>query len=283
MAIDGLILLDNTGLVGFHRVLSFVLTNQLSRPVIQSGFRSTSSAYPLIHIDAYNSALSKVSRPDDVDPVIYVSSYNIAESPSACCHVQCADMRFLCPISGNGMFFSSLLLGKLNRNKTSQWILCTDLHFCRLLSTSYTNTLATFLQRPYKITLMSYIRYENQKLHLLRHHKNPYSQLLEETLDSGGHPLTTSPNSLRDIVLPPSLLNKLLNVAGANINSAINSGSGLGAAGGAFSSPIPWRKAGLKYSSNEIYFDLVEELQAIVNKFALSYVLSTCADPEILL
>jgi len=95
-------------------------------------------------------------------------------------------------------------------------------------------------------------------------------QLLEETLDSGGHPLTTSPNALRDIVLPPSLLNKLLSVAGANINSTINSGSGLGAAGGAFSSPIPWRKTGLKYTSNEIYFDLVEELQAIVNKHGVS-------------
>jgi len=89
-------------------------------------------------------------------------------------------------------------------------------------------------------------------------------QLLEETLDSGGHPLTTSPNALRDIVLPPSLLNKLLSVAGANINTTINSGSGLG--NGPFSSPIPWRKAGLKYTSNEVYFDMVEELKAIVNR-----------------
>jgi AP-3 complex subunit mu len=89
---------------------------------------------------------------------------------------------------------------------------------------------------------------------------------LEETLDSGGHPLTTSPNALRDIVLPPSLLNKLLNVAGANINTTINSGSGLGAAGGPFSSPIPWRKAGLKYTTNEIYLDMIEDLKAIVNK-----------------
>lgn len=94
-----------------------------------------------------------------------------------------------------------------------------------------------------------------------------YRKLLEETLDSGGHPLTTSPNALRDIVLPPSLLNKLLSVAGANINSTINSGSGLGAAGGAFSSPIPWRKAGLRYASNEIYFDMIEELTAIVNRY----------------
>ena len=81
-------------------------------------------------------------------------------------------------------------------------------------------------------------------------------------MDSGGHPLTTATNALRDIVLPPSLLSKLLNVAGANITSAINSGSG----GGPFASPMPWRKAGLRYASNEIYFDVVEELDALVNK-----------------
>lgn len=99
-------------------------------------------------------------------------------------------------------------------------------------------------------------------------------------MDSGGHPLTTAPNALRDIVLPPSLLNKLLSVAGANFNSTINSGSGLSAAGGAFSSPIPWRKAGLKYTSNEVYFDMVEELQAIVNRFALPSVLQHAVDPS---
>lgn len=85
-------------------------------------------------------------------------------------------------------------------------------------------------------------------------------------MDAGGHPLTTSPNALRDIVLPPSLLTKLLSVAGANINATINSGAHLGSAGGPFSSPIPWRKSGLRYTHNEIYFDMVEELKAVVNR-----------------
>ena len=35
---------------------------------------------------------------------------------------------------------------------------------------------------------------------------------------------------------------------------------------GAFSSPIPWRKAGLKYNTNEIYFDIAETLRAVMNK-----------------
>ncbi|KDR83498.1 hypothetical protein GALMADRAFT_261870 [Galerina marginata CBS 339.88] len=212
MGIDGLILLDNNG-----------------RPIIQSGFRSTSPGYPLLHIDAVNNALSKATRPGDVDPVIYVSSYSIEDAPSACCHVQCADMRFLCPISGN---------------------------VDPLFGFAFLQTFIDILQE-YFGSLSSVTLKENFDV---------VYQLLEETLDSGGHPLTTSPNALRDIVLPPSLLNKLLSVAGANINTTINSGSGLGAAGGPFSSSIPWRKAGLRYTNNEIYFDMVEEMKAIVNR-----------------
>jgi AP-3 complex subunit mu len=68
---------------------------------------------------------------------------------------------------------------------------------------------------------------------------------------------------LKDIVLPPSLFNKLLSVAGTNFNSKLNPVS---AVSGAFSSPIPWRKAGLRYTSNEIYVDLIEELRAVVNR-----------------
>ncbi len=39
------------------------------------------------------------------------------------------------------------------------------------------------------------------------------AQLFYEISDNG-YPLTTEPNGLREIVLPPSLLNKLMNVAG---------------------------------------------------------------------
>jgi AP-3 complex subunit mu len=87
--------------------------------------------------------------------------------------------------------------------------------------------------------------------------------LIEETLDSSGYPLTTDLSNLRDIVLPPSLLSKFLSVAGANVgSSSIHPAPGTGP----FSSPIPWRKTGLRYARNEIYFDVNEELKAIVNK-----------------
>ncbi|KAJ7265853.1 Mu homology domain-containing protein [Mycena haematopus] len=212
MAIDGLIILDNTG-----------------RPIIQSGFRSTSTAYPLLHVDAFNNTLPKAQRSGDIDPVIYVPPFNVADFPSACCHVECGDMRILCPVSGD-----------------------VDPLFAFAFLQTFIDILREYFGALSAATL--------------KDNFDVVYQLLEETLDSGGHPLTTSPNALRDIVLPPSLLSKLLNVAGANINSTINSGSGLGAAGGPFSSPIPWRKAGLRYNSNEIYFDMVEELKAIVNK-----------------
>ncbi|KAG5654661.1 hypothetical protein H0H81_009909 [Sphagnurus paluster] len=210
MAIDGLIILDNTG-----------------RPIIQSGFRSTSSSYPLLHIDALNNALSK--SPNSVDPVIYVPPYN-ANPATACCHVQCNDIRILCPVSGDvDPLFAFAFIQT----------------FVDILNEYFGNVSAATLRENFDVVYQ-------------------WHQLLEETLDAGGHPLTTSSNALRDIVLPPTLLTKLLSVAGANINSTINSGSGLGS--GPFSSPIPWRKAGVRYAHNEIYFDMVEELKAIVNR-----------------
>lgn len=74
-----------------------------------------------------------------------------------------------------------------------------------------------------------------------------------------GHPLTTEKNALRDIVLPPSLLSKILSVAGMPGVSKAGSNP--------FASPIPWRKLGIKYNNNEVYFDLVEDLRAVVSKF----------------
>ncbi|KAG6830632.1 hypothetical protein H0H92_015724 [Tricholoma furcatifolium] len=221
MAIDGIIILDNTGSVSGRQ---FALHYWTNRPIIQSGFRSTSPSYPLLHIDALNGALAKSSS--NVDPVIYVPPYNTA-SAAACCHVKCSDIRILCPVSGDvDPLFAFAFIQT----------------FIDILNEYFGNVSAATLKDNFDVVY----------------------QLLEETLDSGGHPLTTSSNALRDIVLPPSLLTKLLNVAGANITSSINSGSGLGS--GPFSSPIPWRKAGVRYASNEIYFDMVEELKATVNR-----------------
>lgn len=74
----------------------------LRRPILQSGFRSTNAAYPLLHIDTLNNALSSSARRDDVDPVLHVQGYSSDGKQSACCHVKCGDVRILAPISGDG-------------------------------------------------------------------------------------------------------------------------------------------------------------------------------------
>jgi AP-3 complex subunit mu len=74
-----------------------------------------------------------------------------------------------------------------------------------------------------------------------------------------GHPLTTESNTLRDIVLPPSIINKILSAAGV-------SGTLTTTVPAPFSSPIPWRRTGVKYNNNEIYFDFVEHYDAIVSR-----------------
>ena len=84
--------------------------------------------------------------------------------------------------------------------------------------------------------------------------------MLEETLDASGHPATSYPNALRDIVLPPSLLQKVLSVAGMAGLASSSSNTH------PFASPIPWRKTGVRYNNNEIFFDISEELRAVVNK-----------------
>ncbi|OCH94324.1 clathrin adaptor mu subunit [Obba rivulosa] len=205
MAIDGLIILDATG-----------------RPIIQSGFRSNTPAYPLLHIDALNNAISKSSRPDDVDPVLYVSGAS-TEASSACCHVKHGELRFLSPVSGD---------------------------MDPLYAFAFLQTFINILQEYFGPI----------SAETLKDNFDVVYQLLEETLDAGGHPLTTSPNALRDIVLPPSFLTKVLSVAGVSGLASPSANSH------PFASPIPWRKAGVRYNNNEIYFDVLETLQAVVNK-----------------
>lgn len=204
MGIDGLIILDNN-----------------SRPIIQSGFRSRPSAYPLLHIEALNNALAKTSPQGDVDPVLYVASLEM-DTPSACCHMKSGDLRFLCPVSGD-----------------------TDPLYVFAFLRTFVDILGQY--------------FGTISAEVLRENFDVIYQLLEETLDAGGHPSTTSPNALKDIVLPPSFLQKMLSVAG--VSGLANPSSNTHP----FASPIPWRKTGVRYNNNEIFFDIHEQLTAIVN------------------
>eukprot|EP00741_Cyanophora_paradoxa_P006502 tig00001003_g6293.t1 len=82
-------------------------------------------------------------------------------------------------------------------------------------------------------------------------------QLLDEMLDNG-MPLTTEPGILKSMILPPSLANRVLATVGnqSQVRSSLPEGT-LG--------NIPWRRHGIRYASNEIYFDLIEEVDCILD------------------
>ncbi|KAH9175083.1 hypothetical protein EDB89DRAFT_2066865 [Lactarius sanguifluus] len=81
----------------------------------------------------------------------------------------------------------------------------------------------------------------------LRDNVDIVHQLLEETINAGGHPLTTSPrpNVLRDIVLPPFLINKILFVTGSD----------------------PMARAGFCYNHNDIYYFGIVEMLGVNKPF----------------
>lgn len=83
-------------------------------------------------------------------------------------------------------------------------------------------------------------------------------QLLEEMMDNG-YPLTTEPNALKAMIKPPSVMGRL--TAAATGKSGISEELPDGTI-----SMMPWRKAGVKYAQNEIYMDIIEEVDAIVDK-----------------
>ncbi|CAI5703498.1 hypothetical protein KXD40_001229 [Peronospora effusa] len=82
-------------------------------------------------------------------------------------------------------------------------------------------------------------------------------QLLEEMLDNG-YPLTTEPNALKAMVAPPSTANRIAAMVSgkSRVSNTLPDGA---------ISNIPWRKSGVRYTQNEIYFDIVEEIDAIID------------------
>lgn len=79
-------------------------------------------------------------------------------------------------------------------------------------------------------------------------------QLLEEMVDYGW-PLTTEPNALKAMIRPPTVMSKLLQTT-TNVSDELPSGT---------VSNMPWRASNVYYSQNDIYIDIVEEIDAIVS------------------
>uniref|UniRef100_A0A672F341 AP-3 complex subunit mu-1-like n=1 Tax=Salarias fasciatus TaxID=181472 RepID=A0A672F341_SALFA len=93
-------------------------------------------------------------------------------------------------------------------------------------------------------------------------------ELLEEMLDNG-FPLATESNVLKEMIKPPTILRSVVNTltGGSNVGDTLPTGQ---------LSNIPWRRAGVKYTNNEAYFDVIEEIDAILDKSGThTYDLST--------
>jgi len=84
-------------------------------------------------------------------------------------------------------------------------------------------------------------------------------QLLEEMMDNG-YPLTTEPNALKAMIMPSTVMGKMQSaLSGRSTAVADDLAEGM-------ISSMPWRKAGVKYAQNEIYLDVIEEVDATLDK-----------------
>lgn len=83
-------------------------------------------------------------------------------------------------------------------------------------------------------------------------------ELLDEMLDAG-YPFATELNVLKELIKPPNLLRTIANsVTGrTNVSESLPTNQ---------ISNVPWRKLGIRYNNNEAYFDVIEELDAILDK-----------------
>ena len=78
-------------------------------------------------------------------------------------------------------------------------------------------------------------------------------ELLEEMLDNG-FPLTVEPNTLKELITPPSMINRVFESLGADSAKTATM---------SYASPLtPWRRANVKYAQNEIFVDVIETIHA---------------------
>ena len=81
-----------------------------------------------------------------------------------------------------------------------------------------------------------------------------------------GFPLTTVSNILKEMIAPPNIVSKVLSAVTGNSSNVS------GSLPGATASYVPWRTTENKRASNEVYVDLVEEMDAIINRLALLFI-----------
>ena len=93
---------------------------------------------------------------------------------------------------------------------------------------------------------------------LIKEHYVVVYELLDEMLDNG-YPLATESNILKELIKPPTVFRAIANsVTGrTNVSATLPHGQ---------ISQIPWRRSGVKYTNNEAYFDVIEEVDATFDR-----------------
>ncbi|OWF39923.1 AP-3 complex subunit mu-1-like [Mizuhopecten yessoensis] len=94
---------------------------------------------------------------------------------------------------------------------------------------------------------------------ILKEHYVIVYELLDEMLDNG-FPLAVELNILKELIKPPNFLRTITDTVTGKSTSV----SGILPTGQL--SNIPWRRTGVKYTNNEAYFDVIEEIDAIIDK-----------------
>ena len=82
------------------------------------------------------------------------------------------------------------------------------------------------------------------------------AQLLDEMVD-GGFPIQTEISMLKSLIAPPTILNRMAAAVTGQNYSVSDVLPKLA------DNNIPWRRTNVKYASNEIYFDIEEQIDAI--------------------
>lgn len=85
-------------------------------------------------------------------------------------------------------------------------------------------------------------------------------QLLDE-MNHGGFAYTTEKNQLLDMIAPPSLANKMLDIFHIGSPTSTLKGDLSSAA----VSKIPWRRDNVSYLKNAVYFDIIESIDAVLS------------------
>jgi len=113
----------------------------------------------------------------------------------------------------------------------------------------------SFLERTATI-FKEYFGGELNESRLKDHFITAY-ELLDEMTD-GGYPFNLEPNILQEMIAVPSVFSSAQSLVmgpGTNISSILPDGS---------LSQIPWRRSGVKKTTNEIYLDITEEIDGII-------------------